>query len=297
MTPQTILAAAGIRLDLATVLTMEIHPALAEVMLQLNTDNRPLNSRTVTRYAQDMEAGAWKPVSQGIGFDVNGRLTNGQHRLAAIVKSQTTLPFAIFTGLPEESFAHEDQGRTRTVGDLIAVSHPEKANRLILGSTLTSMLKGLHDVEVSKTDILDAVGVLSPIVEPLVSVLSKNPLARRAPLIAAFANAARTTDPCAGPRGNRRYDLVEAAAQRLGNTMFSSVGDPMRALHARLLRNDKEGRASGTKLSGPAIYAISVSALRAALAAKNLAKVEATTVDWGEQGDTIRAGTGAVIKK
>ena len=46
---------------------------------------------TVTAYAEDMAAGRWKENGETIKFDSEGRLIDGQHRLAAVVKANTPI--------------------------------------------------------------------------------------------------------------------------------------------------------------------------------------------------------------
>ena len=65
---------------------MTITPEIAREMLKKNTNNRPLSKRTLSRYVQLMKNGEWGITTDAIGFDVNGRLINGQHRLNEVVE-------------------------------------------------------------------------------------------------------------------------------------------------------------------------------------------------------------------
>ena len=60
-----------------------VMPEMAREWLTHNTHNRPVSRQTVEQYARDMKAGRWYYTNQGIGFDVNGVMTDGQHRLLA----------------------------------------------------------------------------------------------------------------------------------------------------------------------------------------------------------------------
>lgn len=61
-----------------------ITPARAEKYLSGNTHNRPLSQAIVTKWASVIKRGKWLHTHQGIGFDWNDVLTDGQHRLYAI---------------------------------------------------------------------------------------------------------------------------------------------------------------------------------------------------------------------
>ena len=60
-----------------------VTPEMAREWLTHNTHNRPVSRQYVEKYARDMRAGRWHYTNQGIGFDVNGVMTDGQHRLLA----------------------------------------------------------------------------------------------------------------------------------------------------------------------------------------------------------------------
>lgn len=62
-------------------------------------NNRHLDERTVLKYAQDMKAGHWLTTNQGIGFDKNGNLVDGRHRLWAVYRSGVTVKMVTAYGL------------------------------------------------------------------------------------------------------------------------------------------------------------------------------------------------------
>lgn len=90
-----------------------ITPALAQTYLDANADNRDIRTRTVNRYARLMKRGKWKLTHQGIGFDENGRLVDGQHRLRAIVVADVPVEMMVTTGLDPETFRDVDTGVRR----------------------------------------------------------------------------------------------------------------------------------------------------------------------------------------
>lgn len=61
---------------------------------------RPMNDNAVNRYADDMRASNWALTGQGITFDEDGNLIDGQHRLAAIVKAGVPVEMVVTFGVP-----------------------------------------------------------------------------------------------------------------------------------------------------------------------------------------------------
>lgn len=75
---------------------VEVTPLQAAQWLEKNhPQNRPVAWRRVDAFANDMRAGAWKLTHQGICFDANGYLIDGQHRLQAVVLAQVTIPMMV----------------------------------------------------------------------------------------------------------------------------------------------------------------------------------------------------------
>jgi hypothetical protein len=61
---------------------------------------RPLTKSVVNRYASDMSTNNWLLTHQGIAFDTNDDLYDGQHRLEAVCKSGKTVRMLVTTGIP-----------------------------------------------------------------------------------------------------------------------------------------------------------------------------------------------------
>jgi hypothetical protein len=100
-----------------------INPILARKYLEKNVTNRSLRESTISQYARYMSQGDWHLSHQGIAFDVHGNLIDGQHRLNAIIQSNTTIQFHVFRGLSEESFKIIDNGLRRTMADRTKLSN------------------------------------------------------------------------------------------------------------------------------------------------------------------------------
>lgn len=103
--------------------SMTVTPQIAEAWLEKhNTKNRPLSAQHVNFLAGEMARRRWQQNGDTICF--NGSvLIDGQHRLAAIVKSGVALPMLIVRNVSSEAFKTKDTGtRNRTIGDVLAIA-------------------------------------------------------------------------------------------------------------------------------------------------------------------------------
>jgi len=99
-----------------------ISPADAELLLAFNTHNRSANPNTIKRYAQTMRNGEWTLSNDIICIGADGVLMNGQHRLSAIVESQTEQEFWVWEGCPAEALMAMDMGKRREAADVATLS-------------------------------------------------------------------------------------------------------------------------------------------------------------------------------
>jgi hypothetical protein len=79
---------------------IDINPIIAERFLTKNVINRKLYESTVQKYALDMKRGRWGLNHQGICFDDEGNLIDGQNRLHAVIRSGKTIKFLVTYGIP-----------------------------------------------------------------------------------------------------------------------------------------------------------------------------------------------------
>lgn len=96
---------------------MEITPQIAEVMLKTSPGNRKLSRWYVDALAAAMKRGEWRVTSQGIGFDIHGRLRDAHHRLNACIQSGTAFKSVVVFGMPEDAYEVTDTGMLRTYAD------------------------------------------------------------------------------------------------------------------------------------------------------------------------------------
>jgi hypothetical protein len=128
---------------------IDLTPTIAQEMLKANQFyeagvdragkcNRRLVPATAEAYAQAMLRGEWVLTHQGIGFDIDGDLADGQHRLVACVlaghvKPDISVPMLVTYGLPLEAADRVDVGRKRTISDMLQMRG--FASSFNLGST------------------------------------------------------------------------------------------------------------------------------------------------------------------
>lgn len=106
-----------------------ITPAIALEWLEQNPRNRPLNQRHVDKLAREMSSGHWKVNGDAIRFN-GSKLLDGQHRLAAIVKSGITIESLVIHDLSDDVFTTIDTGKIRTASDALAMRGEINAHNL-----------------------------------------------------------------------------------------------------------------------------------------------------------------------
>lgn len=117
---------------------VEVSPETAASWLTRNTSNRPLSKSAVHQLATQIQRGEWQLTHQGIAFDEDGVLIDGQHRLAAVVKAEVPVLMTVTHGVPRTAFTVMDTGRKRTGRDTLALAGESNATHL------AAALRGLH---------------------------------------------------------------------------------------------------------------------------------------------------------
>lgn len=115
-----------------TIEKMVITPAMAADMLTQNVGNRPASKREISRLATIMRAGEWRLNGESIKFDWNQHLRDGQHRLGAVVESETAIETYVIRDLDPSTFSTMDQGRSRSTGDILSIAGTPRAKAAAL---------------------------------------------------------------------------------------------------------------------------------------------------------------------
>lgn len=108
----------------------DITPEDAIEYLGRNDQNRALRFRVVDAYATDMINGNWKTGVGTILIADDGTIIDGQHRLHAIIQSETTQRFFVISNLPQGVRAVVDTGAKRTFADVLKLKGESRWNIL-----------------------------------------------------------------------------------------------------------------------------------------------------------------------
>lgn len=262
-----------------------VTPELATNFLATNvTFNRRRDPKKVKEWSDKMRRGAWARTGATLDFDIEGHLINGQHRLQAIIDTGLPQMFVIVRDLPLEAFDNTDIGSVRSSAVVFARYYPNETNRNLKVAVARTMLMGIvsggstPDKDTVVTFARENIDLINLVLEPVLPMPS---VFRRAPIVAAFANAVRTTDTFTGPKGGHTLDEVLPHIERYAKQMWTGPEDPMKMLFDKIQKYALS-KTAGEMLSPKDLYGITVSALRAATKGKTLKRLYATTVDWGE---------------
>lgn len=105
-----------------------ITPAKAVEYLATSKGNRPISKIVVRSYADSMRQGKWFLNGVPIIFDNNGCVIDGHHRLNAIIQSGIPVQTAVCRGVQSEAFTTIDQGRSKSLGQLLAMQGTDNYN-------------------------------------------------------------------------------------------------------------------------------------------------------------------------
>ena len=127
-----------------TVTLITVTPDLALNWLEhTNSNNRRVKETYANRLARDMRNGDWVLTHEGIGFDTDGVLIDGQHRLWAVVYAGIPVQMHIWRNVTKEALMAIGCGKSRSVGDILTINGAHgKIGRDEI-SVLRSMLGGL----------------------------------------------------------------------------------------------------------------------------------------------------------
>lgn len=115
-----------------------VDAAKAAAWLGVNENVRAVQGGWVEYFAMLLRRGEFVPTPDGLMFGLRGNLHNGQHRLAAIVKTGIGAWMFVARQVPPEVVAATDQGRRRRACDVAGVDKRimeplTEAARIVLG--------------------------------------------------------------------------------------------------------------------------------------------------------------------
>lgn len=140
-----------------------ITPEMAKKMLEKNINNRRLSPKKFMHYAHQMKKGQWKLTGQGISFDKNNNLIDGQNRLNAIIQAGVSVEMLCIYDLDIDAFEVYDTGKTRNASDVLYISGVKNDRAIASGISFYYSLKksyygeraSLIEMKLSNSDVLD----------------------------------------------------------------------------------------------------------------------------------------------
>jgi hypothetical protein len=120
----------GRRYYLMETKQVTVTPEMAKLLLKQNSNNRRLTQANVDFLASQIVRGDWKLTHQGIAVSESGRLLDGQHRLAAVIKAGVPAQMMLTAGLPDDIFDVLDIGRARRASDVLSIAGAKSSKTL-----------------------------------------------------------------------------------------------------------------------------------------------------------------------
>lgn len=99
-----------------------ITPELASKYLKANNNNRKISQSHLDYLIYQMNNNLWRFNGDPIRFNTSGKLLDGQHRLAALVKSNKTFDFLIIKDLDDDVFDVIDTGKNRRACEVLYIA-------------------------------------------------------------------------------------------------------------------------------------------------------------------------------
>ena len=127
-----------------------ITPQVAQKYLSHNTQNRKESPRNVNFLVDQMKKGLFLENGESIVFDVNNNLTDGQHRLMAILKSGIPYHIPVVRGVQKNTMATYDTGKNRSSIDILNLNGFKNA------TNLSALVKLIYKYETKKSKSSDS---------------------------------------------------------------------------------------------------------------------------------------------
>jgi hypothetical protein len=215
---------------------------------------RPLKQSKINDYASAMSHGHWVMTHQGIAFDDEGNLCDGQHRMHAVVKSGATVEMQVTRNLIQKqgdlfTFDAIDQGVKRHIGEQLHVRHGVKnANHI------ASAVKKIVQLCLNKNPVMSVANTVAALkyyeseLHVCHSLLSVTNGMTKAGILGPAALALRVGG-----------EKVKSFVEKVGNGENIKKGDPAYTFRQYALSYKTQGGGKGDRLE----YAFCLCAMHA----------------------------------
>lgn len=246
-----------------SVTRMTVTPNMAMNWLDnVNTNNRNVSDAHVQRLVRDMKQGKWVLTHEGIAFDSNGILLDGQHRLWAIAYADVPIEMHIWRDVTRDALMAIDCGKSRGLSDVLRLSGGHgKVHRSEI-AVLRAMLGGFSTAApLSAAEASVALGMHGEAIAFSIEVL---PAARRITTAITRAVIARAY-----------YSADHEQLRDFGRMLSSGVVPDAGAISVVLLRQFLAERAGSSRNERLARYAKTQRALVAFLCGERINRLHA----------------------
>lgn len=123
-----------------------VTPQLAKEYLKHNVRNRTVKVGEVESIARDIKRGDYRLTHQGIAFDTEGTLIDGQQRLLAVIMANQPIQILVTKDVDKDAVSAIDRGTTRSVRDSMMmgnIGESEGDRKLLRDSFVISTMNQL----------------------------------------------------------------------------------------------------------------------------------------------------------
>lgn len=141
---------------------VKLTPQLAKELLATNVGyQRHLSRARVETYSHEIKAKRFLLTGQGIIINNKGQMINGQHRCAATIMANKSIPeMLVIRGIDNKAFPYLDTGKQRSASDLLSIQGYTNTNalaafaRVVLCYDMLGELHVRHTYKISNASIL-----------------------------------------------------------------------------------------------------------------------------------------------
>ena len=125
-----------------------ITPQIAQyILIHHNKDNRKITNSQVNKIAKSIRTDGWLKDGQPLTFNKEGNITEGQHRLHAIISEDVTVPIIVVLGVDLDCFTNVAPPKPRKPDD--EIQRKDKSAKPAEISSLRQLLKRRQGVQLS----------------------------------------------------------------------------------------------------------------------------------------------------
>lgn len=145
-------------------IVMTVTPDQASKWLEINDNPRPISKRHVDNFSNKLRQGTFVLTHQGIAFDTNNKLRDGQHRLTAIVVTGISAKMTVTFGIEDISVKSIDRGMRRTTATVISSSQSVAAVTSLAANIMSPIQRA------SEADLIEMKKYIEPRLELIMGV-------------------------------------------------------------------------------------------------------------------------------